>query len=102
MSAPRDDGLPALPAFPVTRLRRLRRTPALRRLVTDIAVRPGDLVLPMFVREGATEPVPISSMPGVVQHSQESLLKAAVDAVSRGVGGLMIFGVPTEKDARGS
>ena len=56
----------------------------------------------MFVREGIDEPIPLSSMPGVVQHSQESLLKAATEAVDRGVGGLMIFGVPVEKDSRGS
>jgi porphobilinogen synthase len=102
VSAQRDDGLPALPAFPVTRLRRLRRTPALRRLVTDVAVRPGDLVLPMFVREGLDEPVAISSMPGVVQHTFDSLRKAAVAAVEAGVGGLMIFGVPVHKDAQGT
>ncbi|HET8582132.1 MAG TPA: porphobilinogen synthase [Jatrophihabitans sp.] len=94
--------LPELPPFPTSRLRRLRRTPALRRLVSEVTVRPADLVLPMFVREGVDEPVPLSSMPGVVQHSQESLLKAATEAVDRGVGGLMIFGVPVEKDARGS
>ncbi len=94
--------LPDLPQFPSFRPRRLRRTPALRRLVSDIAVRPSDLVLPMFVREGVGEPVPISSMPGVVQHSYESLIKAAVEAVEAGVGGLMIFGVPQRKDARGS
>ena len=97
--------LPELPAFPTTRLRRLRRTPALRRLVSEVTLRPADLVLPMFVREGmgdSAEAVPISSMPGVVQHSQESLVKAAAQAVERGVGGLMIFGVPLHKDARGS
>jgi porphobilinogen synthase len=94
--------LPDLPPFPVSRPRRLRRTPALRRLVSEVALRPSDLVLPMFVREGIVEPVAISSMPGVVQHSQDSLLKAAVEAVEAGVGGLMIFGVPEEKDARGS
>ncbi len=65
-------------------------------------MRPSDLVLPMFVREGVGEPVPIASMPGVVQHSNESLVKAAVEAVSAGVGGLMIFGVPEHKDATGS
>jgi porphobilinogen synthase len=86
----------------MSRLRRLRRTPALRRLVSEVAVRPSDLVLPMFVREGIDEPVPIASMPGVLQHTQDSLLKAAVEAVQSGVGGLMIFGVPTAKDARGS
>jgi porphobilinogen synthase len=94
--------LPELPAFPTTRLRRLRRTAALRRLVSEVTLRPADLVLPMFVREGVDDPVAIASMPGVVQHSQESLVKAAAEAVGRGVGGLMIFGVPEAKDARGS
>jgi porphobilinogen synthase len=94
--------LPELPPFPTSRPRRLRRTPALRRLVSEVALRPADLVLPMFVREGIDEPVAIGSMPGVVQHSQESLVKAAVEAVEAGVGGVMIFGVPVEKDARGS
>ncbi len=94
--------LPDLPPFPTSRPRRLRRTAALRRLVAEVEVRASDLVLPMFVREGLDEPVPISSMPGVVQHSNESLVKAAVEAVSAGVGGLMIFGVPDHKDATGS
>jgi porphobilinogen synthase len=94
--------LPELPPFPTSRPRRLRRTAALRRLVSEVSIRPGDLVLPMFVREGVDEPVPLASMPGVVQHSQESLVKAAVEAVGKGVGGLMIFGIPQDKDARGS
>ncbi len=81
------------------RPRRLRRTAAIRRLVAETTVAPRQLILPMFVREGATEPVPISSMPGVVQHSLDSLRKAAVDAVEAGVGGLMLFGVPLAKDA---
>ncbi|TAM86728.1 MAG: porphobilinogen synthase [Jatrophihabitans sp.] len=89
-------------AFPAFRPRRLRSTPALRRLVADVAVRPGDLVLPMFVREGIPEPVPIAAMPGVVQHTLDSLAAAAVRAVAAGVGGLMVFGVPARKDARGS
>ncbi|WP_344605436.1 porphobilinogen synthase [Sporichthya brevicatena] len=84
------------------RPRRLRRTPAIRRLVAETTVEPRQLVLPMFVAEGATEPRPIASMPGVVQHSLDSLRKAAVDAVEAGVGGLMLFGVPLEKDATGS
>jgi porphobilinogen synthase len=94
--------LPDLPAFPVSRPRRLRRTAALRRLVGDVTLRPADFVLPMFVREGITDPVAIASMPGVVQHSQESLVKAAVAAVEAGVGGLMLFAVPVAKDAEGS
>jgi porphobilinogen synthase len=88
--------------FPDQRGRRLRGTAALRRLVTETTVRPSQLVLPMFVKEGATEPVPIATMPGVVQHSRDSLRKAAVEAVQAGVGGLMLFGVPTSKDAVGS
>ncbi len=94
--------LPDLPPFPTSRPRRLRRTAALRRLVSEVDLRPSDLVLPMFVREGSAEPVPIGSMPGVVQHSYDSLVKAALDATAAGVGGLMIFGVPQQKDGRGS
>jgi porphobilinogen synthase len=88
--------------YPTVRPRRLRTTPALRRLVTETDLQPRHLVLPMFVREGAGEPVPISSMPGVVQHTRESLRKAAAEAVAAGIGGLMLFGVPTEHDATGS
>jgi porphobilinogen synthase len=84
------------------RPRRLRRTPALRRLVADVHVRPSDLVLPMFVKEGIDEPAPIASMPGVVQHTRDSLRKAASEAVEAGVGGLVLFGIPAVKDARGS
>jgi len=91
-----------LPPFPVSRPRRLRRTAALRRLVSDVQIRPADLVLPMFVREDAREPVAITSMPGVVQHTQESLVKAAAEAVEGGIGGLMIYGIPRSKDAVGS
>jgi porphobilinogen synthase len=88
--------------YPEIRPRRLRRTPALRRLVAETSVEPRQLVLPVFVREGATEPTPISSMPGVVQHSRESLRKAASEAAELGLGGIMLFGVPEHKDARGS
>jgi porphobilinogen synthase len=94
--------LPVLPGFPVSRPRRLRGTPALRRLTADVAVTPSGLILPMFVREGVTEPQPIRSMPGVVQHTLDSLTKAAHEAIEAGVGGLMLFGVPARKDARGS
>jgi len=89
------------PVGPV-RPRRLRRTPALRRLVADVRLSAADLVLPMFVKEGIAEPAPIGSMPGVVQHTRDSLRKAAVEAVRAGVGGLILFGIPTVKDARGS
>ncbi len=88
--------------FPAARPRRLRRTAALRRLVAETSVRPADLVLPLFVKEGISEPQPVPSMPGVVQHTRDSLRKAAVEAVGAGVGGLVLFGIPAAKDARGS
>ncbi len=88
--------------FPTRRPRRLRTTPAMRRLVAETDLAPRHLVLPLFVKEGATEPVPIASMPGVVQHTRESLRKAAAEAVTAGVGGLMVFGVPERRDATGS
>ena len=88
--------------FPAVRPRRLRRTPALRRLVAATSVRGADLVLPMFVKEGIAEPVPVPSMPGVVQHTRDSLRKAAAEAAEAGVGGLILFGIPAGKDARGS
>jgi porphobilinogen synthase len=89
-------------AFPTHRPRRLRTTPALRRLVAETDLRPRHLVLPLFVKEGAAEPIPIASMPGVVQHTRDSLRKAAAEAVAAGVGGLMLFGVPEQRDATGS
>jgi len=91
-------------SYPLVRPRRLRRTPALRRLVEETRLAPADLVLPVFVRDGLTEPRAVSSMPGVVQHTRESLRKAAVEAVEAGVGGIMIFGVPetADKDDRGT
>ncbi len=88
--------------YPEIRPRRLRRTPALRRLVAETSVRPSQLVLPMFVAEDATEPREISSMPGVVQHTRDSLKKAANEAVEAGLGGVMLFGLPVTKDAVGS
>jgi porphobilinogen synthase len=80
------------------RPRRLRRTPALRRLVAETSLEPRHLVLPMFVADGIGEPRAISSMPGVYQHTVDSLRKAAVEAVEAGVGGLMLFGVPIPED----
>jgi porphobilinogen synthase len=74
----------------------------LRRLVAQVDIRPSSLVLPMFVKEGIGEPQPVSAMPGVVQHTRESLRKAAAEAVTAGVGGLILFGVPAVKDGRGS
>jgi porphobilinogen synthase len=91
-------------SYPDVRPRRLRRTAAMRRLVEETRVAPAELVLPLFVKEGITEPRAISSLPGVVQHSRESLRKAAHEAVRAGVGGLMLFGVPdsANKDDTGS
>ncbi|MEU0877911.1 porphobilinogen synthase [Lentzea sp. NPDC005914] len=88
--------------YPLHRPRRLRTTPAMRRLVSETEVRPRQLVLPMFVKEGLREPAAIASMPGVLQHTRDSLRKAAVEAVQAGVGGIMLFGVPAERDAVGS
>jgi porphobilinogen synthase len=84
------------------RPRRLRTTPAMRRLVAETRIHPGNLVLPLFVKEGLTEASPIASLPGVVQHTLPSLRKAAREAVAAGVGGLMLFAVPEHRDAIGS
>ncbi|MGD0556319.1 MAG: porphobilinogen synthase [Streptosporangiaceae bacterium] len=89
-------------SYPIVRPRRLRRTPALRRLVAETALRPDDLVLPVFVKEGIAEPQPVSSMPGVVQHTRDSLRKAAAEAADAGVGGIIVFGIPSVKDDRGT
>ncbi|MCO8272555.1 porphobilinogen synthase [Actinoplanes sp. TRM 88003] len=91
-------------SFPDVRPRRLRRSPAMRRLVEETRLAPAEMILPLFLKEGLTEPREISSLPGVMQHSRDSLRKAAHEAVSAGVGGLMLFGVPTSehKDATGS
>jgi porphobilinogen synthase len=88
--------------FPARRLRRLRRTPALRRLVAETRLSVDDLVAPLFVREGIDAPNPITSLPGVVQHTVESLRKEAARLVDLGVPALMLFGVPAAKDPQGS
>ncbi|MGK3949698.1 porphobilinogen synthase [Microbacterium sp. K2] len=89
-------------SFPDVRLRRLRQSPAVRGLVRETSLEPRQLVLPLFVREGITEAAPIGSMPGVAQHSLDSLRAAAVEAAEAGVGGVMLFGVPAVRDAQGS
>ncbi|MBB1252398.1 porphobilinogen synthase [Streptomyces sp. OF3] len=89
-------------SYPAARPRRLRTTPAMRRMVAEHRLHPADLILPAFVREGIGEPVPVSSMPGVVQHTRDTLRKTAVEAAEAGLGGLMLFGVPLHKDATGS
>ena len=87
---------------PTVRPRRLRSTEALRRLTAETRLHPAELILPVFVREGLTEPQPIASMPGVVQHSLDSLRAAVNEAGAAGIGGVMLFGVPEVRDAVGS
>jgi porphobilinogen synthase len=89
-------------SFPQRRLRRLRRTPALRRLVAETRLTTDDLIAPLFVREGISEPQPIHSLPGVVQHTRESLRKEVAELAGLGVPGVILFGVPAAKDAVGS
>jgi porphobilinogen synthase len=88
--------------FPEVRPRRLRSSAAMRRLVSETTLEPRQLILPMFIREGATEPIAISSMPGVVQHTRDTARKAVAEAAQLGLGGVMLFGVPAEKDEIGS
>lgn len=89
-------------AYPTVRPRRLRRSAPLRRLVAEHRLHPADLVLPAFVREGIGAPRPIASMPGVVQHTVDSLVAEAHRCVETGIGAIMLFGVPLVKDAEGS
>ena len=89
-------------SFPHHRPRRLRTTPALRRLTAEHRLAPADLILPAFIREGLSEPNPIASMPGVVQHTTDTLKRAAAEAVELGVGGIMLFGIPETRDAEGT
>src|SRR4051812_50145951 len=89
-------------AFPTVRPRRLRRTGPLRRLAAQVRLSPAELVLPLFVKEGIDAPQPIASMPGVVQHTRESLRKAAVEAGEAGGGGPILFCIPPVQGAPGS
>ena len=89
-------------SFPADRPRRLRQSPAVRRLASQTRLHPAQLVQPLFVREGIARPVPIGSMPGVVQHTVDSLRRAVADAAEAGVGGVMLFGVPARRDATGT
>jgi len=89
-------------SFPRQRPRRLRRTPALRALVRETELAPRQLLAPLFVKEGITEPHPVASMPGQHQHTLESLRKEASEIAAAGVGGFMLFGIPAHKDAEGS
>jgi porphobilinogen synthase len=91
-----------MPGFPEVRPRRLRSSAAVRRLVAETTLEPRQLILPMFIREGAREPIAIKSMPGVVQHTRDTARKAVAEAAQLGLGGVMLFGVPSQKDAIGS
>src|SRR4051812_45818678 len=88
--------------FPERRLRRLRRTPTIRRLVAETQLSVNDLIQPMFVREGITEPQPIAAMPGQHQHTLESLVKEVHEVAELGVPAVVLFGLPEHKDAQGS
>ena len=89
-------------SFPNKRLRRLRKTPALRRLVAETRLSVDDLVAPLFVREGIEDPVSIPSLSGVQQHTRESLVKEVRELQSLGVPGIILFGIPEQKDPLGS
>lgn len=86
--------------FPQRRLRRLRRAPALRRMVAETVLTPNDLIAPLFVREGITEPQPIVSLPGVQQHTLGSLRTEVEHLVGLGVPAVILFGVPKHKTPR--
>src|SRR5260221_165654 len=88
--------------YPQVRPRRLRTTPALRRLVAETRLHPAEMILPLFVKETVSEPTPIASMPGVMQHTLSSVRKAAAEALHEGLGGVMLFAIPAHKDAIGS
>src|SRR5439155_188288 len=83
-------------------MRRLRRTPAMRRLVAETRLSVDDLIAPLFVREGIDEPQPIASLPGVMQHTRESLRKEVSELAALGIPGVILFGVPVAKDPEGS
>ncbi|HEX3542873.1 MAG TPA: porphobilinogen synthase [Acidimicrobiales bacterium] len=89
-------------AFPERRLRRLRRTPVLRRMVAETRLSVDDLIAPLFVREGIDGPRPIASLPGVVQHTRDSLRKEAERLSQLGIPAVVLFGIPSRKDATGS
>ncbi len=88
--------------FPTVRMRRLRRTPALRRAFAETRLDPAGLVLPVFVKAGLDAPQPVASMPGVRQHTTASVVELAQEAVAAGVGGMILFGIPANKDAEGT
>ena len=89
-------------SFPTFRGRRLRRTAGLRRAFAETSLAPSDLIAPLFLKEGISDPTPIASMPGQVQHTLDSLVKEARELAERGVAGVILFGIPEYKDPQGS
>ena len=88
--------------FPSYRPRRLRRTSGLRRAFAEAEINPGDMIAPLFLKQDIDRPIPISAMPGHSQHNLESMLKEARELASLGVAGVILFGIPSHKDAQGS
>ncbi|MDQ4065494.1 MAG: porphobilinogen synthase, partial [Actinomycetota bacterium] len=89
-------------SFPDHRPRRLRRTAGLRRAFAETSVTPGDLIAPLFVKEGIADPAAIPSMPGHFQHTLDSVVKEAREIAERGIAGLLLFGIPARKDPKGN
>ncbi|HVM35300.1 MAG TPA: porphobilinogen synthase [Actinomycetota bacterium] len=89
-------------SFPHTRMRRLRGSEALRRAFSEVSLQPSDLIAPLFLKEGIAEPAPIASMPGQFQLTLDELVKQGRELAELGVAGILLFGVPTVKDALGS
>ncbi|MDH3684308.1 MAG: porphobilinogen synthase, partial [Acidimicrobiia bacterium] len=88
--------------FPQRRMRRLRQTPALRNLVAEVELSVNDLVAPLFVREDIDAPAAIDSLPGVVQHTQDSLRKEVERLAGLDIPAVILFGIPSHKDPEGS
>ena len=90
------------PQAPTVRPRRLRTTPAMRRLAREHVVAPAALILPVFVREDIDDPRPVEAMPGVVQHTLDSLRREAAACAKAGIGAIDLFGVPATRDEAGT
>src|SRR5689334_14012058 len=106
MAATETDITPRRPVvaggFPARRLRRLRRSEGLRRMVRETTLQPDDFIYPLFVSEAITEPAPITSMPGQSQWPLGALARQACEIAALGIGGVILFGIPTVKDELGS
>ena len=88
--------------FPVHRPRRLRRSALMRDLVRETTLRPDDLIYPLFVQETSGRPEPIDVMPGQSRHTLDSLLREAGNAVADGLKSILLFGIPSSKDEKGT